>query len=134
MDRACDLLGQHLLRLALLRFVADALLKFEDALLGEEREDAQVADHVGVHRAQEELVEVVAARLAGVEEYGVAFALAELDAVGVADERERETVCLDPAQTVDEIGAGGDVAPLVASSDLERAAVGVVEVQEVVAL
>ena len=100
----------------------------------QEREDLEALDHVGVVGVEPELVERVGAGQRRVEPDGVALALAELGAVAVGDQRRADRVDRRPLGAVDEVGAAGEVAPLVAAAGLQHAAVLPVELEEVEAL
>lgn len=110
------------------------LFEFGDLLLGEKGEELEVADDVAVVDVYEVLVEAVDAGLGGIEPDGAFFRFAELGAVGVGDEGEGEAVDGVARFFACELGAYGDVAPLVGAADLELAAFRLVEVVEVVAL
>ena len=135
MDRAGQLFGQDTLGLAGLGVLALGGGELGNARVVQEGEDAQVTDGIGVERAQEELVEGVDARLVAVEEDGVAGGLAELLAVGIAHQGDGEAVDFGLGlQAADEVGAGGDVAPLVGAAHLQGAAILLIKMVEVVAL
>ena len=112
------------------------MLAYEGLYLvdGEECEYLDVAFGVGVGCVEPELVELVWACLVGVEPDVAAFGLAEFTAVGFGDEGAYECVGFAVCGAADELGASGDVAPLVGAAELEFAAVVLVEVEEVVAL
>ena len=82
-----------------------------------------------------ELVELVGGGLLRVEPDVTLLCLSELCAVGLLHERagEGESVgfAKDPA---DQLGTGGDIAPLVASSKLEAAALVLIEPEIVISL
>ena len=92
-----------------------------DFLLRQKREVFQVADHVAVVRVDPELVKSIDAGAFRVEPDGAGFGLAEFRAVGVGDERKRETESRLAQFLPDQVDAGGDIAPLVAAADLQFA-------------
>ena len=81
-----------------------------------------------------ELVELVGRGALGVEPHVAALGLAKLGAVGLGDQGAGDGIGLAAVHAAYELGAGGDVAPLVAAAHLQLAALGAVQVQEVVAL
>ena len=97
----------------------------------QEGEHPQQVTDLGVIRVQPELVEGVGRHHLGVEPEGAGLGLAVLGAVGLGDERRGEGVRLAAVGTADQLGAAGDVAPLVGAAELQRHAVLAVEVQEV---
>ena len=72
--------------------------------------------------------------IAGSSQTRAALGLAELGAVGLGDQRRGERVHRPGAAAADEVDAGGDVAPLVGAAELQRAAVPLVQLEEVVRL
>ena len=97
----------------------------------EQGEDLDVAFGVVVAHVEPELVELVGRRIARIEPYVAALGLAELGAVGLRDERAGDRIGLGAQLAADQLGAGGDVAPLVGSAQLHLAAVFLVEVHEI---
>ena len=91
-------------------------------------------DDVGVRRVEPELVEGVRAAHVRVQPDGVALALAELGAVGVGDERRAQGVDVLALNLADELGAAGEVAPLIRAAGLQDAAVVAEQLQVVHAL
>ena len=134
MDQARKLLGKRLLRDARLGIRLHLRLQLGDLFEGPYGEHLEVADHVGVRRAEEVLIPVVLARHGGVEEERVALRLAELAPGGVEKQRESKAEGRLAAHAVDEVRSGSYVAPLVGAADLERASVVVEEMKEIVAL
>ena len=126
-----DLARQGLLGGALLRVGCLLGLQGLDLFAGEEGEAFQVADDAGVVRVQQELVELVAARLLLVQPQGIPFALAELVALRVRHKRHGQGIHLIPRGLADELDTGGDVAPLVAARHLQVNAAGLMQVLEV---
>ncbi|MFM1944721.1 MAG: hypothetical protein RI897_3703 [Verrucomicrobiota bacterium] len=102
-----------------------------DLILVEEGEELEVADDVTVVGIDPELVELVDGSFAGVEPDGAADGFAELAAIGIGDEGEDEAVGLSAEAFTAEVDAGGDIAPLVGSADLEFAIVVAAEDVEV---
>ncbi len=129
-----NVLGQSLLQDALLGGFGLLLLKRFYLLLGEEGEDAYVASCVDVGAVEPELIELVGGSLLKIEPYIAAFGLAKLGTVSLGDQRTGECKSLAAFHTADELGASGDVAPLVGATHLELAALGAVEGEEIVAL
>ena len=78
--------------------------------------------------------ELVRAEHRRVEPDGVALGPAELLAGSIGDNRAGEHVDVHTAHLVDQVQAGGEVAPLVGAAEFQRAVVFVKQVEEVVAL
>ena len=97
----------------------------------EQGEDLDVAFGVVVAHVEPELVELVGRRIARIEPHVAALGLAELGAVGLRDERAGDRIGFGAQLAADQLGAGGDVAPLVGSAQLHLAAVFLVEVHEI---
>ena len=110
------------------------LLKSFYLLLREEGEDADVAGGVDVGAVKPELVELVGGSLLRIKPYIATLGLSKLGTVGLGNQRAGESESLAAFHTADELGTGGDVAPLVAATHLELAAFGAVEGEKVVAL
>ena len=89
---------------------------------------------VGVRGVEPELVEGVRAAHLRIQPDGVALALAELGAVGVGDQRRSQGVDVLALDLADEVGAAGEVAPLVRAAGLQHAAVVAEQLQVVHAL
>ena len=129
-----DLFGQSLLQgteVGCGLLLADECL---DLLTGEGGEDLDVFLRIGIAHVEPELVELVGGGVAPVEPYVAALGLAELAAIGLGDEGADQGERFASLHTADELGAGGDVAPLVGAAHLQAHALLAVEVQEVVAL
>jgi hypothetical protein len=131
---AGDLLGEAALCSALFWRCGVLVLDGLNRGVVEEGEVAQEAAGVGVGLVNPELVELVGGGALGVEPDVAALRLAELGAVALGDEGEREAEGVLPAQTAGEVHARDDIAPLIAAADLEAAIERVVEVEEVVGL
>ena len=97
-------------------------------------EDLQEAGRVVVAGVQPELVEAIGRGAGLVQPHVAAFALAELAAVGLGEQRRGDGVRLAPVHAADQLGAGGDVAPLVAAAQLQLHVHVGVQVLEVIAL
>jgi hypothetical protein len=112
------------------------VLGFEgfDFRAGEEGEFTEILADFGVLGVDEKLVEFVRAGFLGIEPDGAALGFAEFTAVGFGDEREGETPGEEPDFFADEVGAGGDVAPLLGAADLEFAVEDLAEVAKIVGL
>ena len=111
-----DLLGECALGRARCRPVCDGGGELLDFRARPQAEDLEVPDNVAVVGVDPELVEGVRRGHRRVEPDGARLGLSELRAVGFGDERRRQrvhrNVFIDDA--VDEVEAGGEVAPLVA--------------------
>jgi hypothetical protein len=94
-------------------------------------EDLEQGDHGGILDVEEVLVERVRAGHVGRQPQALPIGLAELLAGGVGEQRRRQRVHGGPLHPVDEVHAGGEIAPLVVAAGLQRAAVLPVEVQVV---
>ena len=131
-----QLLGQLLLQDAQARVFAMLLDEGVDGRLVERGEYLDVAFCVLVGHVEPELVEGVGRGAVAVEPDVAFLRLAELLAVGLSDERagEGKGFVVATELATDELCAGGDVAPLVAAAHLQFAVLGLVEVEEVVAL
>ena len=135
MDHCGKLLGEKLLERPAARILTVLLDGVVDGLLVKKGEYLDVSFRVLVAYVQPELVELVRGGLLRIEPDVALLRLSELCSVGLADEwageGERVGLAEHPA---DELSAGGDVAPLVASAKLETAALVLVEPEIVVAL
>ena len=100
----------------------------------EEGEETEQLSDLLVGRVDEELVHGERAGPPRVEPDGARLGLAVLGAVRLHDERRGEAPDLVAAHLADEVDPHGDVAPLVAATELEVAAVIEVQAQEVVGL
>ena len=131
-DQGGDLVGEDLLGVVQ-RFAAlgDQAVDFAHRQEGEETKKLA---HVAVGGVAPELVELVGRRALGREPDVALLGFAELAAVGLGHEGEGqagERGVLEPAAELD---AHDDVAPLVLATELQRAAFGAPQVQEVVGL
>lgn len=126
--------GKHPLCLTGTRIRVGGLDKAFDLGLRQERERLEQAGHLSIGTIEPELVELVDGKHVGVKPYRIAFRFSELLAIGVGDDRAGHHVDIDAANLVNEIEAGGQVAPLVGTAEFEHAVVMVVQVQIVVAL
>ncbi len=88
---------------------------------GEESEYLKVFLRIAVRDIEPELVELIGTGPLRVEPYIAALGLAELSAIGFCDERAGEGIRLAAELATDEFGTGSDVAPLVASAELQTA-------------
>ena len=134
MHEAGDLPGEGLLGLALAGVGLGFLDQSFDFGLGQEGERLQQAFHLHIRAVDPELVELVRAEHRGVEPDGVALGLAELLAGSISDDRAGEHIDVHTAHLVNQVQAGGEVAPLVGAAEFQRAVVFVKQVEEVVAL
>lgn len=133
-DEAGHLAGEGFGRFAQVRL--GGVGSFESLDLGarEEGEFTQVFADFGVLGVHEELVEFVGTGALRIEPHGAALGFAELGTIGLGEEGEGEAVGGDAEFFADELGAGGDIAPLVGAADLELAVVGLAEVAKIVGL
>src|SRR5438093_177434 len=133
-DERRHLAREHALRLARLRRMPRHHLELGDLRQWQEREVTQEAHDVGVGRVQPELVHLVRGRLPRIEPHRARLRLAELRAVALGHERQREAVCGPAVDAANQLDAGGDVAPLVTAAELDRAVVQQHQRHEVVGL
>ena len=107
-----------------------------DGFAVQEGENPDIALGVLVADVEPELIELVRRRIARVEPHVAALGLAELGAVGLGNQGagDGERLGFGTQLAADELGARGDVAPLVGTAELDFAVHGLVEVQKVVAL
>ena len=103
-------------------------------VLVEEGEYLEVFLGVGIVDVKPELIEFVGAGVACVEPYVAALGLSEFASVGLGDEGTGEGEYFAAELAADELGACGDVAPLVRAAELQLAVFSLIEVQEVVSL
>src|SRR5699024_4117521 len=129
------LLGENTLRLPLERSLGDLHGKAIDLLAVQEGEHAEELHHVGVGGVEEVLVPAVRARQLRIEpQVAATRGLAELLALGVRDQRNRQTVDRIPVHAADQVHTGDDVAPLIGATDLHADVVLAVQVNEVIRL
>ena len=107
-----------------------------DFLLVESGENLDVTLSIVVAHIEPELIERVRTGAVAVEPDIAFFGFSEFLAVGFSDKRASEckSIVLCAKLAADKFGSGGDVAPLVATAHLQLAVLGLVEVEEVVAL
>ncbi len=132
--RPRDFLGQAALCNAQVRFRGHGPFQRGDLVAIQQREVLEVWHHISIGRVEPVLVEAEGRRAPGVEPHRPGLGLAELDAGRGGDQRHGESVGFAVGHFADQLGAGGDVAPLIAAAHLERAAVVQVQAQEVVGL
>ena len=123
MHEYCHFLCEELLELPLPRIelvLGDGSLYL---LFSEQCENLDIAVSILVGHIEPELVELVRGCPLRVEPDIALLGLAELLSVRFPDERAGKgvSVCLSES-SADELGSGGDVAPLVASAHLQTAA------------
>src|SRR5699024_9904655 len=127
------LLGENTLRLPLERALGDLHGKAVDLLAVQEGEHAEELHHVGVGGVEEVLVPAVRARQFRIEpQVAAARGLAELLALRVRDQRNRQAVDRIPVHAADKVHTGDDIAPLVRATDLHADVVLAVQVNEVI--
>ena len=107
---------------------------FVDLIVGEKRKRLEKADHQVVLSIQEELVHCEGRRHLRVEVDGPTLGLAELGPIGLHEQRRGQSRGITTGHLAHQFGAHGDVAPLVRTTELQRAVMGLVEVQKVVRL
>lgn len=107
-----------------------------DGFLCQVGKDANVALGFFVAHVEPELVESIGGGALAVEPHVALLGLAKLLAIGLGDEGAGEGIGLVVAAQLatNQLGTGGDVAPLVGTTHLELATLGLVEVQVVVTL
>ena len=110
------------------------LFERRDLVLRQEGEVTQEPRHIGVGLVDPELVKLVGGRPLRVKPHVAGFGLAELRAVGLGDQRQRDAEGLALAQAAGKVHARDDVAPLVAPANLEAATETVMQVQKIVRL
>ena len=135
MDHSGDFLCEELLESPAARVGAVFVDGSVDGLLVQHGEDLDVSFGIFVADIEPELVEFVRRSPFRVEPYIALFSLSELGSVGFLDQGtghcERIGLAEHPA---DELHAGGDVAPLVASAKLQAYALVLIKPEEVVTL
>ena len=100
----------------------------------EHSEDFDIFLSILVRHIEPELVELVRAGTLGVKPDIALLGLSEFATVSLGDERAGEGISLASAGTADKFGTGGDVAPLVCSSELQLHAFVLIEVEKLIAL
>ena len=126
--------GERLLKGALVRSLRVLGLQGLNFFAAFERKNPNVVAGVGVGRIEPKLVKLVGRRALGVEPDVAAFGLAELGSVGFFNQRRGQRKGLAPPHAANQLGSGGDVAPLVASAHLQTDSVVLPEVVKVVSL
>ena len=112
----------------------DRLLERLDLRARHEREETEEAPRVPVVGVHPVLVEAVGTRDLRVEVHRPRFRLPELRAARRRHQRQRQRVRLVPVHRPDQLDPRGDVPPLVAAADLQRAPLAPVQLQVVVRL
>ena len=82
--------------------------------------------NVGVGGIKPKLIKRIRRRFRWIQPDSTAFAFAKLRAVSLGNERHRKTIDLILMHAPSEIDAAGDIAPLVAASDLQGATIALV--------
>ncbi len=131
MDPGRHLLGEMTLRMTSLRGLAQELSRFSFGKIAEAQEKHL---DVVVRRVHPELEEVERARALGIQPDVLAATLAELLAVGFEKEWPGKAKASSALMTLHEPKAAQDVAPLIATSDLELATVTLAQDLEVLRL
>src|SRR5690606_17159503 len=115
----------------MLRVLGNFCVERLDLLAREQSEVAQVASRVAVVRIDPELKELVRRRANGIQVNGAGFGLSEFCACGSGDERCRDHLGVGTVHAPHELHSGSHVAPLVATTYLERYSVPAVQLQKV---
>ncbi len=134
MDERGQLLGERALRGPRLRSPGGQGVELLELGAAAEAEGPQVPRHVTVVRAEPELVEGVRRGHRRVEPHRPGLGLAELRAVGLGQQDGGQGVHGRAGRLADQLGAGREVAPLVAAARLQGAAVAPVQLEVVHAL
>ena len=132
MDEACELISQDLL--CFVELAALPLVHLIDLLERKEGHHAQALKDIRVADVAPVLVEIVRARLVGIQPYGALCRLAHLLSFGVEKKGDGHGVCVLLKLSADQVRAGEHVAPLVVAAELHLAAVFLVQVEEVIGL
>src|SRR5438093_11453098 len=121
MDQVGHFFGQSLVGGAGFGFFEMLLFQRGDFVARGKGKVFQVSNDVAIIESDPELVKPVGTGSFRIEPYSASDSLAELASIGVGDERKRQPVNLGSQLFSAEITAGGDIAPLIASTDLEFA-------------
>ena len=105
-----------------------------DFFFGIQCENTDVFFAVLVAAVNPKLVESIGRGLLGIKPDVALFGLAEFAAIGFGDERAGEGESLAVGLATNQLGTGGDIAPLVAATHLQLAVVMLIQVQEIVTL
>src|SRR5690348_3006916 len=92
-------------------------------LPGQEGEEFQITDHVPVVGANPELIKLVNTGPGGVEPNRARFSFAELGAISIGNEWQGQAVGGLSEFLARQIDTSGNIAPLIAATDLELASV-----------
>ena len=129
-----DFLGQTLLQRTCAGILSLLLDESGNLLTGQFSEYLDIFFSISVRNVEPELVELVGRGVARIEPHIAAFGLAEFSSVGLGDQRASKCVGLASGCAADKFCAGGYVAPLVGTAELQTAVFLLVEVEEVIAL
>ena len=129
-----DFAGQHLLQFAGAGILAVAGNQLLDGLTVQQGENLDVTLGIVIGHIEPELVEFVGGGALCVQPDVAFFRFAEFGAVGLANQGAGEGEGFAAVHAADELGTGGDVAPLVASAQLQNAALVFPEPVKVIAL
>ena len=105
-----------------------------DLLLGEECEYLEIFLSIGIAYIEPELIEFIGGGVFGVKPDIAALCLTEFSSVSLCDEGTGEGKYLSAEFAADELAAGGDIAPLVATAELKLAVLVLIEMEEVESL
>src|SRR4029453_10404860 len=122
-DQRRDVVGQRPLRTAELGHLASLPFKFDNLFLTAVAEYLEVLNDLFVLSVQEELVKGVRRGHRRVEPDCPGFGLAELTAIRLGDQRCSHGMYPSSLDTPDELNPGSDIPPLIAATELQRAAV-----------
>ena len=132
MDHVSQLPSQNLL--GLVEVTALPLLHLGNLLHGQEGQQTDALENIGIVHIAPVLVEVIGRSLVGVEPHGITSGLAHLVAVGVGQQCDGHAVCVLAELLADELRTAQHIAPLVVAAELHITAVVLEQVVEVVGL
>ena len=121
MDEGGDFTSERFLRSPCARVVFHLGGEGANLFLREKREHLEEFHDVGVLGLDEKLVETIGRGAHRIEPHGTAGGLTVFGAVALGEQRKRQAPRGHAQFFADEIGAGGDVAPLVGGTDLDFA-------------
>ncbi len=134
MHQTRHLLSQHVLRTW--RGAAVFIFFFQrvDLFHAQEGEELQEAIDVSIRGVDPELIELVWAGFLRIQPDCAAFGFTEFGPVRFGDQRNGQAKDLILMQTTGQIDTGGDVAPLIRTTNLQRHTVQLVQAGEVITL
>ena len=135
MHKVGHFLGEPPLSLTGMRALINGLLQLRQLLLREEGEPPQIADNISISSIDEVLVPGVWTSHLRVEpQLASTRRLTKFIAVGIGDQWDCQGVHRCAINTTVQVHAGNNVSPLVTAANLQRTAVGVVQLNVVVGL